>query len=234
MSKAVVLARPIKPEWLDMTADLLAKTRDREEIRNSINEYISHYIKSSTNARKTREILLNTWVEVEKDNQAFRERALQVYEQCPQKDRMAVHWAMMLIAFPVFRDLCTIVGKLSDMQQEITLSQIQRRIYDVWGERSTLVHAIPKNIKTLREFGVLEQIKPGVYSAVTHTVNNKDAGCILLYAALKSGDKLYQSVSGIDRLKELFPFELSLGMDDLYQSGLFKIDMIGGEPVISI
>jgi hypothetical protein len=118
MSKAVVLARPIKPEWLDMTAELLAETRDRDKIRNSINEYISHYIKSSINARKTREILLNTWVEVEKDNLEFRERALQVYKECPQTDRPAVHWAMMLMAFPVFRDLCTIVGKLSDMQQK--------------------------------------------------------------------------------------------------------------------
>jgi hypothetical protein len=98
---------------------------------------------------------------------------------------------------------------------EITLSQVQRRIYDDMGERNTLVHAIPKNIKTLREFGALEQVKPGVYRVVRHTVNNKDAGCILLYAALKTGGKLYQSVSGIDRLKELFPFELNLGMDDL-------------------
>jgi hypothetical protein len=141
---------------------------------------------------------------------------------------------MMLMAFPVFRDLCTIVGKLSDMQDEVTLSQVQRRIYEIWGERNTLVHAIPKNIKTLREFGALEQVKPGVYRVVRHTVKDKDVGCILLYAALKTGGKLYQSVSGIDRLKELFPFDLNLGMDDLYQSDLFKIDRIGGEPVVSI
>lgn len=234
MSKAVVLARPIKPEWLDMTAELLAGTRDRDEIRGSINEYVSRFIKSSINVRKTREILINTWVEVDSGNREFRERALQVYKECPQTDRTAVHWAMMLMAFPVFRDLCTIVGKLSDMQDEVTLSQVQRRIYEIWGERNTLVHAIPKNIKTLREFGALEQVKPGVYRVVRHTVKDKDVGCILLYAALKTGGKLYQSVSGIDRLKELFPFELNLGMDDLYQSDLFKIDRIGGEPVVSI
>lgn len=234
MSKAVVLARPIKPEWLDMTAELLAGTRDRDEIRGNINEYISHFIKSSINVRKTREILINTWVEVDSGNREFRERALQVYKECPQTDRTAVHWAMMLMAFPVFRDLCIIVGKLSDMQDEVTLSQVQRRIYELWGERNTLVHAIPKIIKTLREFGALEQVKPGVYRVVRRTVKDKDVGCVLLYAALKTGGKLYQSVAGIDRLKELFPFELNLSMDDLYESDLFKIDRIGGEPVISI
>jgi hypothetical protein len=234
MSKAVVLARPIKPEWLDMTAELLAWTRDRDEIRGNINEYISHFIKSSINVRKTREILINTWVEVDSGNREFRERALQVYKECPQTDRTAVHWAMMLMAFPVFRDLCIIVGKLSDMQDEVTLSQVQRRIYELWGERNTLVHAIPKIIKTLREFGALEQVKPGVYRVVRRTVKDKDVGCVLLYATLKTSGKLYQSVSGIDRLKELFPFELNLGMDDLYQSDLFNIDRIGGEPVVSI
>ncbi len=69
---------------------------------------------------------------------------------------------------------------------------------------------------------------------VRRTVEDKDVGCILLYAALKTGGKLYQSVSEIDRLKELFPFDLNLGMDDLNQSDLFKIDRIGGEPVVSI
>jgi len=234
MSKAVVLARPIKPEWLDMTAELLAETRDMDEIKESINEYVSHSIKSSINVRKTREILINTWVEVDSGNREFRERALQVYKECPQTDRTAVHWAMMLMAFPVFRDMCTIIGKLSDMQEEVILSQVQRRIYEIWGERNTLVHAIPKNIKTLKEFGALEQVKRGVYRAVRRTVKDRDVGCILLYAVLKTSGKLYQSVAGIDRLKELFPFELNLGMDDLYQSDLFKIDRIGGEPVVSI
>ncbi len=56
----------------------------------------------------------------------------------------------------------------------------------------------------------------------------------MLYAALKTGGKLYQSVSEIDRLKELFPFDLNLGMDNLNQSDLFEIDRIGGEPVVSI
>lgn len=235
MSKAVVLARPIKPEWMNMTAELLAENReDMDKIKDSINEYISHFIKSSINIRKTREILVNTWVEVDSDNLEFRERALKVYKECPQTDRPAVHWAMMLMAFPVFRDLCTIVGKLSGMQEEVTLSQVQRRIYEIWGERNTLVHAIPKNIKTLKEFGALKQVKPGVYRVVRRTVEDKDVGCILLYAALKTGGKLYQSVSEIDRLKELFPFDLNLGMDDLYQSDLFNIDRIGGEPVVSI
>lgn len=56
----------------------------------------------------------------------------------------------------------------------------------------------------------------------------------MLYATLKTSGKLYQSVSRIERLKELFPFELNLGMDDLYESDLFKIDRIGGESVVSI
>ncbi len=234
MSKAVILARPIKPEWLDMTVELLAGTRDKDEIKRCISEYLSHFINSSINIRKTREILLDTWVEVDNGNREFRERALKVYKECPQTERNAIHWAMMLMAFPIFKDLCTIIGKLSDMQEDIALSQIQRRIYEIWGERSTLVHSIPKNIKTLREFGVLEQVKPGVYRVVRRTVKNRDVSCLLLYAALKTSDKLYHRVLGIDRFKELFPFELNLGMDSLHQSDMFGLDMIGGEPVVSI
>lgn len=234
MSKAVVLARPIKPEWLDRTVEMLSETRNKDEIRQGMNEYLSHFIKSSINGRKTREILMDIWVEVSSGNSEFRERALEVFKECSKSERTAIHWAMMLIAFPIFRDLCTIIGKLSDIQEDIALPQIQRRVYEIWGERSTLVHSIPKNIKTLRDFGVLEKVKPGVYRVVKRQIKNKDVAFLLLYAVLKTSDKLYHSVSGIDRFKELFPYELNLGMGDLYQSDIFELDRIGGEPVVSI
>lgn len=234
MSKAVVFARSIKPEWLDMTVELMNRTRDKDEVKRGINEYLSNYIKSSINIRKTREILMNTWVEVDNGNQDFRERSLRVFGKCSRCERLAIHWVMLLSAFPIFKDLCTIVGKLSDMQEEILLPQIQRRVYEIWGERSTLVHSLPKNIKTLRDFGVLEQVKPGVYRVVKQQIKNKDVCCLLLYAVLKTSDKLYQNVSGIDKFKELFPFELNFGMADIQQSDMFEIDRIGGEPVISI
>lgn len=91
MSKAVVLARPIKPEWLDRTVEMLSETRNEDEIRQGMNEYLSHFIKSSINVRKTREILMDIWVEVSSGNSEFRERALEVFKECSKSERTAIH-----------------------------------------------------------------------------------------------------------------------------------------------
>jgi hypothetical protein len=234
MSKAVVFSRPIKPEWLDKTVEIMLALQNPDDIALSINEYLSQYIKSHINIRKTREILMNIWVNVSKDEEGFRDKALKVYTFCDKSERLAVHWAMMLLAFPIFRDLCAIIGKLSDIQDEITLSQIKRRVYEVWGERSTLEHSIPKNIKTLRECGVLEQVKPGVYRVLKREVKNKDVISLLIYAVLKSRDKLYHSVWELERFKELFPFIIDVSVADLHRHDAFVLDRIGGETVVSI
>ncbi|NSW90674.1 MAG: hypothetical protein HPY74_08375 [Firmicutes bacterium] len=234
MSKAVVFARPIRQEWLDKTVEMLLNSQNRDEIKKSLNVYLANYIKSSTNIRKTREILMNIWVDIDDNNRAFRDKSLEVYKNSIQSDRLAIHWAMLLLAFPIFRDLCTIIGKLTDMQEEITLSQIKRRIFEIWGERSTLIYSVPKNIKTLRDCGVLEQVKTGVYKVVKHEIKNNDVSCLLLYAVFKTSDKLYHSFSHIDKLKELFPFIIEIGIDDLSLRQMFRLERMGGETVVSI
>jgi hypothetical protein len=233
MSKAVVFSRPIKPEWLDKTVEFLLKCQDEERSKDMLLEFLSSYIKDRTNLLKTRSILARIWLEVG-ENKGLRDRALEVFKTCNNSERLAVHWAMMLLAFPIFRDLCAIIGKLSDIQDEITLSQIKRRVYEVWGERSTLKHSIPKNIKTLRECGVLEQVKPGVYRVLKREVKNKDVISLLIYAVLKSRDKLYHSVWELERFKELFPFIIDVSVADLHRHDAFVLDRIGGETVVSI
>lgn len=234
MSKAVVFARPIEPEWLDKTVEMLLLDKNQDEIKQGLNEYLARYIKSSINIRKTREILMNIWVNIDERDLKFRERALELFKNSHSTDRLAIHWAMMLLAFPVFRDVCRIIGKLNDIQEEIALSQIKRRIFEIWGERSTLIHSVPKNIKTLRDCGVLEPVKPGIYRVVQREIINKDVACLLLQAVFKTSDKLYHTFSHIDRFLELFPFIMDISIDDLNRREIFRLDRIGGETVVSV
>ncbi len=234
MSKAVVFARPIKPEWLDKIVEMLLLGRNRDEIKQSMNEYLARDIGSDTNLRKTREILMNIWVDIDDCNLNFREKALEVFRNSHQSERIAIHWAMMLLAFPIFRDICTIIGKLADMQEEISLSQINRRIFEIWGERSTLIYAVPRNVKTMKDCGVLVQPRHGVYKVVQRKIRNKDVACLLIQAVFKTSDKLYHSFSHIDKYRELFPFIMDIGIDDLNRREMFRLDRIGGETVVSI
>lgn len=234
MSKAISLSRSITPDYLDMTVQIVCNASESEEIKTKMNEYLSNYIKSSTNLRKTREILLNTWVNGPEDLNDFRHKALQLYKTAPNSEKIAIHWAMLILAFPIFKDLCSIIGKLSDVQETMTLAQIKRRIFEQWGERTTLLHSTDKIIKTLKDFNVLSPVKPGIFRTPKIKIEDERITSLLIYSVLKSNEKLYSSLNGLESYPELYPFLFEVNYDELHNVGLFKIDRIGGEIVVSL
>lgn len=234
MSKMVIFARSIKPDWLDKTVEIYLESENQGEIKQKVNAYLAGFISSKFNLRKTRAILMKIWVDVDDSIVKTRDKAIEVFKTCPASDRVAVHWAMMLLAFPIFKDLCAVIGKLADNQDEVKLAQIKQRIYELWGERTSLAHSIYKNIKTLKDCGAIEQTKPGYYIIKKRKIKNREVVCLLIHAVMKTNGKLYYNLTGITKFKELFPFEYDIGFDNLNEFGLFKMDRIGGEPVISI
>jgi hypothetical protein len=234
MSKTISLSRSITPDYLDMTVEIYSNTSDIEEIKTKINEYLSGHIESSTNLRKTREILLNTWVNIPEELNVVRNKALEIYKSVPRVERKAIHWAMLILAFPIFKDLCSIIGKLSDVQETVTLAQIKRRIFEQWGERATLLHSTDKIIKTLKDFNVLSQVKPGIYTTPKLKIEDARITSLLIYSVLKSNEKLYTNLSGVEHYPEFYPFLLNVNFEELHNVGLFKIDRIGGEIVVSL
>lgn len=115
-----------------------------------MNEYLSFEIKSPTNLRKTREILLKIWVYEDEINLKIREEAIKLFNQYPEY-RVCIHWSMILAAYPVFGDMCKLIGKMSEFQDEVTpLVKSNKKLFDEWGERTTLYHSIDKLVATLK------------------------------------------------------------------------------------
>ena len=76
MAKMVGLSRGLKSEWLDKTVKLVLAGLSENEIKDELNEYLSFEIKSPTNIRKTREILMNLWVYPNEDMDDIRNDAI--------------------------------------------------------------------------------------------------------------------------------------------------------------
>ena len=97
-------------------------------------------------------------------NRSIKAYAREIVKTNNSSLRLVAHWCMMLISYKVFEDIVSIVGKLEYMQVEISSKFIREKMTDMWGERPTLIHAIPKNIRTMRDINVLEPVKHGVIS----------------------------------------------------------------------
>ena len=178
MAKTVGLSRNLKMPWLNKAAELAIEGLTEEEVRTQLNEYLGFEIVSSINLRKTREILMNVWIYQNEHSKKLFPEARKLYRSYPEYE-LEIHWCLLLAAYPVFVDVCRLIGKMSQFQEEITLAQIKQKLFDEWGERSTLYHSMDKLIATMKALGVIEGDK-GKYKTKKYQVKNQEVVLFML------------------------------------------------------
>ena len=233
MAKMVGLSRNLKLPWLNEVVRLYAEGLDDNQIKEKLNEYLSFEIGSPTVLRKTREILMNIWVYENDYTAALRDEALRLF----QKDSdyaLPVHWCMMLAAYPVFQDMCRLIGKIGEFEETITTKQIKQKLFDEWGERSTLYHSSDKLISTLKALEALDSEKTGVYSIKKHEFSKPEIVDFLLYAMMKIDDAGYYSLLDLENSVYLFPFEYKVSKEAILMDERFTTGTFGGELSISL
>ncbi len=229
MAKAVGLSRKIKLQWLNKAVDFLGEGLTEDEYKEKMNEYLSFEIKSPTVLRKTREILMHVWFyDDNPDITDLRRDAAELIGRCPDYDA-AIHWCMLMAVYPVFADICKIMGRIAEFNDIITLSMLKRKLYDEWGERSTLCHSADKIIATVKELGAIRAVKPGSYAVIRRRVNVPEAVAFMLRAAMKTDGGSYYSFMDLNSFDALYPFEYTVSGETLMSDGHFVITSFGGE-----
>jgi malate synthase len=233
MAKMVGLSRNLKLQWLNKVVELASSNLTEQEIKDQLNEYLSFEISSPTNLRKTREILMNIWVYENDISNKLRDEAISIVRDMPEYALVA-HWCMMMATYPVFVDMCKLIGRLSEFQDEITLSQIKQKLYDEWGERTTLYHSIDKLISTLKELSVLQCEKPGKYHIVKHEVRNGQVSAFMVYAMMLVDNSGYYSFTDLGNSVYFYPFQYQLEKELLLGDDRFSMNNFGGELSVSV
>lgn len=231
MAKMVGLSRSIKLEWLNKTADLVVEGKSAQEIKDEMNEYLSFEIKSPTNLRKTREILLNIWVKSETEFPELRAKALEAYNN-EKSNKMAIHWCLMIAAYPVFADVCSLLGKLTNIQDTFTTSWLKEKLFEAWGERATLQHSSDKILQTLKYIGAIENLKVGTYKTKKYAINDSETITLLIMTILLTNEKAYFEVAELPTIPQMFPFEFVVSHEWLHNSNCFSLNNFGGKVVL--
>lgn len=232
MAKMVGLSRNLKLQWLNKVVELVLERHTEQEIKDQLNEYLSFEIESPTNIRKTREILMNIWVYDNALSNKIKAPAQELIKSYPEYD-LVIHWCMMMAAYPVFVDMCKLIGKMSEFQDEITLTQLKQKLFDEWGERTTLFHSIDKLVATLKAFDVMVCDKPGKYHVKKHRVSNPKIVAFMVFAMMLVDDSGYYTFTDINSSTYLFPFEYKMEKETLFEDNRIVMNNFGGELSIS-
>jgi hypothetical protein len=233
MEKLVGLSRAIKPEWLTKTVELIQETTDIKEIKEKLNEHLAFEIQSPTNLRKTREILLTIWYKPSQTSPAIWSEAIAAYQVC-EANRLPLNWAMILLSYPVFYDICCLIGKISLMQDTFTTAWLKNKLLSIWGERTTLYHSSDKILQTLKNLGVIENTKLGVYKICPQQVKDISTVKVLVLILIKLNKSAYYNISELSNASAYFPFQYNASIEMLNNSPEFCIGNFGGITVVSV
>lgn len=233
MAKVIGMNRAIKLEWLNKTAELVRQGHDDKTIRAELQEYLSFEIDSAVNLKNARTILLQTWVYTPSEHHDIRKEALALVEK-GGIDALAGHWSMLLLTYPVFADVCSLIGKLSNIQDTFSTPWLKEKLFEIWGERGTLIHSSGRTLQTLRNLGVIETVKIGVFKTKKQEITSQKTIEVLLTAMLLLKEKAYYEVSELSCVPKLFPFVFDVSYEWLHNSEMFKLNNFGGKLVLTV
>lgn len=208
--------RKIALSWLDDTLQLAAEGLSPADIRDRLDAVLEGQVAGTTHnsARgKTKTVLMHIWVNVPRPAVTLRDKAIELANSLAPDQRVALHWGMCIATYPLFLDVATTTGRLLQMQDEIPLAQVQRRIADTWGERSTLTRAVQRVLRNFVDWDVLQDAKSsGTYTAAPKIdlAQSIPLELWLLEAFMVGNNLEIREFKDILAAPCLFPFHMSL------------------------
>jgi hypothetical protein len=181
-----------------------------------------------TACHKTVGVLSRTWVNVPADLVVFRDHAVKLLSSLSPRERLALHWALLMAGYRFFGDVAGNTGRLLSLQGSLTLSQLTRRMRETWGERSTLNRATQRAVRSMVEWDALaDTADKGVYAQSARRVAvHGQLAKLLLEGLLRHAGKALPVDHAICH-PAFFPFDVSLGAHELRQSPQFQVHRQG-------
>jgi hypothetical protein len=229
MTAVVGFDRKIKLEWLDALADRVAQDHDPRTLRSYLHEVLATEHPGEGARGKTVTVLMRIWARVPEEHEPIRAEAIELLKSISSKDRLWLHWGMCLMAYPIFRDITTSIGRLLKLQDEITWGHVHRRLESSWGERTTVKKAVPRLVRSMVDWQVLDDSEDNkVFTASTpHSSRSKQLQLWMLKAILASQGKDQIEANELLTLPSLFPFNISIGKSDIRSAPGFEVHRQG-------
>jgi len=225
MNRIIGFDRRLQLNWLDATVGLCQESLDASVVADHLRQKLEREIAGVEARRKTITVLLRIWANVSIEDKHLRDEALQLVTKVSLEDRLWLHWGMSLLAYPFFRDVAATVGQLSRLQGLFSQAQVQRRMIENWGQRTTLQRATQRLLRTFVDWSVLQDTDVrGSYSiASPRQTENRALALWFLNCALQTNETEQIPLREFGQLSYTYPFDLLSFVNDVRLSERFEV-----------
>ena len=163
----------IRLEWMEKAVNLSMSGMDPQEIRLVLHEYLAERKGDGSigeRSKLTRSqavvVLMNIWGKPNPEIATFIEDVkLQIQSNgLDLAEKKALYWAAISAAYPFWFNVARQVGRLLNLQDQITKQQIVRRLKEQYGDRQTVSRVTRYVIRSFVAWDILKDTaKKGCY-----------------------------------------------------------------------
>jgi hypothetical protein len=232
--------RTVRLRWLDETLDLYLAGMSDADIYEALRERLKDELSIGSQAQrgsreKTITILMKTWVRVPPALRDLRKNGTQLLEGMRRSERLPLHWGMTMAAYPFWRIVADVTGRLFRLQGNAVPMQVQRRVKELLGEREAVARSARYVLRAFADWGVIvESSESGVYSpAPPIPLMEPKLAVWLLESSVVSLPDGISDFRSLVNGPSLFPFQLDrLFPEQLAESGRLEIIRHGLEETV--
>lgn len=161
-------------------------------------------------AKNTRTVLNRLWLEPRTDLRHLADRGVELNQSCPEATAAHLSWGMAVATYPFFGKVAELIGRLSGLQGDCSVAEIQRRMSEAYGERETIRRSTSRVIQSQANWGSVERPAKGkrVIRLAPQLIANDELTAWLIETAVRYAGKPV-SVPSLQSLPVLFPFNLT-------------------------
>lgn len=168
------IKQTIQKSWMDKTVQMMLAGLSEKEIRSELDEYLSTQKQSGgigERGEKTYGMaisLLAAWFSPDDELIDFRDDALTLARGMSAENWLPLHWAVMSASYPFWFNVAKQVGRLLNLQDQITQAQIFNRLKEQYGDRETVSRNARYVVRSFVAWGALRDSEAkGCYEKAT-------------------------------------------------------------------
>ncbi len=152
------LDRFLSKRWADYALDLRHSFNDIKISYPLLQAWLANEIAGQESALKTANQLRRLWL-VDEPFEQLRISAIETGLADNLAYRTILHYGLAINVFPFFRDLCSTIGRLCQLQGKCERKEVKLRLLEKYGSLATIDHSISSGFLTLNDWGLISNVR---------------------------------------------------------------------------
>lgn len=210
------IKQTIQKSWMDYVVQMMLAGISEKEQRSALDDFLSTQLQRGGTGERGEKTygmaigILASWFSPDKDLIAFRDDALSIAQQLPVEQWLPLHWAVISASYPFWFNVARQVGRLLNLQDQITQAQVFGRLKEQYGDRETVARNARYTIRSFVAWGVLKDSKAkGCYEKVAPmSVANSNLAILMFESALYTSPEAKVALGLLLNNPAFFPYQL--------------------------